>query len=355
MAEQNNHKYFNPDNWISELKDCLDYDINEEMNDSGKVCYDITGIKINYDEFREKYKKKLLDSTGIYLPFGKKIKFKEFNKFLDSLSSFNISFKYDDWNKSVKVVLPQRSDCTIDLKKFSYGQTISMDEYNKFSETKSKQDKIALQNKIKIVFPTIDDFPDSLCNRIFDQYGLQTGEVYDNEYQNYKDLDIDAYTQIQKIKTIKSKVAQTPDILVKKSLIFSAFVTVETYVRAVISKKLPDTSTIEDPNYKKIIETYINQKLITRDGRKELFKIAYDTNQQLSEIDNIELRDELAHNIDGPKLDLNNNMISYNLIKKENHQWINEPKELSINDIFDSLIHYVNKLDNFLTDLEAIF
>jgi ribosomal protein S26 len=163
-----------------------------------------------------------------------------------------------------------------------------------------------LQSAILDQYSVPDDYGYEFDGEIPEELGYWSTQFDDDEtYWNYKNLSVNISTYKNKISFIREKAEITTDALTKKSLIFSAFVITETYIKSKIVSNLPNVDTaIKVPLYRAIVEQSINKDLRESSGRQRLYNRMFKSdNLILLPIPNVALRNALAHDIESPSID----------------------------------------------------
>lgn len=207
----------------------------------------------------------------------------------------------------------------------------------------------------RIKIPELSHVKEKICD-LLRKYGVPEGTEYENggmndypnsfkyfyteddEYLFYKEFGIEHNKYRIEILKILDMINNQSNELVKKSLLLTAFIYTESYVKSIIVNKIPDKdSLIINKQFKNIIGSYITKNLQKTSGRQELFKKF--CLEKLPKIPNIELRNILAHDIDAAKLE--EDIISFS-DKSENMK----TKNISINEIFKELQDFSDVLES---------
>lgn len=312
---------FNVQDWLDSLEDFKGF---ETINDEGDEF--VNQVYIQYDRFRCELLDELLESAGFKFPFEEVISIYEFEEILDLLAEWEVD-----------------TDILIENAKIA---------------NKEKLESVEEILNAEIEFPN-KEMISILLEEILDEYGVPDGTGYefdgnvpqeleywsnqinddDYEYQSLKLINTDIQQYEVKIDAIRDKVITEDDDLTKKSLLLSAFVITESFIKAKIVSRLPDTDTVVSDNfYKEILEKHISKELRETAGRERLFNKVFETeNIKMLAIPNLGLRNSLAHDIEAPT------------IKGEDINYFHDRekvnKKVSITELFDELIAYPENLD----------
>lgn len=210
---------------------------------------------------------------------------------------------------------------------------------------------------LSIQFPELDDIHDEIAE-LLAKLGVPEGTKYENggELNNYPEWtryfaeseysDYEYYSKFSSsyinfeddMENIKKKLFEYEnDELIVKSMILSAFIHTESFVKSKIVDKIPNIEdSVKNTHFKEILKNEIEKNLKTTDGRKKLFK-KFNDNNKLKNIPNVELRNILAHDISSPSVK------NKKIIFKSNEDNI---KELEIELVINELVTYSSKLEH---------
>lgn len=143
----------------------------------------------------------------------------------------------------------------------------------------------------------------------------------------------------QTIQSIKDNIDKNTDALVVKSLILSALIVNEAYLKNKISEQINESvRKADDDVFQNIVQEQITNNLFRRDLRYDIGE-QYFEKVKISK-DYSDLRNSLAHNIMMAKLKNKNTLISFSKYKRNN----NLTKQVNINKMFEELIKYGHDL-----------
>lgn len=294
-----------------------DFDIETEL-DTGKD-EQVYGGYVNWDEFRTTQEDEILEYFDIYLPWDKEIDIKEYIKFITQ-----------PLIQEFPALLAESSFNTM--------------EYD---------DKSKLINKITILFPTKNY---SIINKIFDFCGVPSGTdyeydlpeglqfwhsiLYDNDDEQYfQNSSFSLENHKEMLEEIKTKIDETDDELIKKSLLLTTMIFSEILLKSLIRKKLPDTGGIDIIN-QKILNKAINKKL--RGGIEELreiFHLVY--GEKAPTLKWINLRNSLTHEFNN--CTINGNIICYTNLKTQLPEEYDLELSIQVQENFNSELSEITK------------
>lgn len=297
---------FNYKNWKEEILFYLD-------QETGTDDF-IYGNYVEWDRFRQDYEEELLAEAGIELPWGKILSMREYNDLLLELSNMEVE---------------------------------SVEYLNE-----------ALDLEIKFI-DRDNEIADIIVSECLNRHGVPCGTEYEQElptaltYWNnivdssesellaYIDYPIEVNLFGTKIDNIFSKIENTSDELIKKSLLLSAFSIAESMLKSVIVEKIPRENNISDFS-KKILLDEIDKKIRGNSKtRNQLFKDLYNT--PVPKQNWINARNSLAHDIEDSSI--SDGQLTYlNLKLKKDESYL-------LSELKNSLLNFWKNIKNILDQM----
>jgi len=292
-----------------------DWDIEPEIETNGDDL--VYGHYVDWDAFREENEESLLDYFGVNLPWNQELTVIEYVRFVTQRFFQNTTL----------------------IEKYNFDKLPIYKQGNELSN-------------LTIQFVDRDDIDsNSLIADIFDYYGVPSETQYekelpkelqywsgqdylDNEYEYYRIHPIEIIDYKNTISEIQSKINNSKDELVIKSLILYALIISESLIKSIISNNLPQEKDLSEFS-KNIIEKAINDKLTKNDGRNELFNAIFKNKAPKPKW--LKLRNFLAHDIESS--DLSKGKISYMTLKGDKAFY-------EIDKLFKELLEFSEELEN---------
>lgn len=217
-----------------------DFEIDPEMETGNDD--QVYGNYVDWDEFRENNEDELLQYFDIYLPWDEDIDLEHYIKFITQ-----------PLMKEFKGLLTERA----------------------FDTLKYKADEVRFINDIVIKFPTKEP---SIVDEIFDFCGVPSGTDYeydlpeelqfwpavlghdDDDYLYFQNSTFSLDNHKEMLEEIEGKINEIDDELIQKSLLLTTMIFSEILLKSLITKKIPNSDTLDDIN-NKILNKSINKKL----------------------------------------------------------------------------------------------
>lgn len=212
-----------------------------------------------------------------------------------------------------------------------YGYYVKIPNWDDLDKAIQEQISVEIKNEIewgKIIYISESEFGNTKA----DPFNWKS----DSEFEYYC---ITHSTQREDVlftlKELKSKIEESQDELIIKSLILCAFSITEGFVRSIVWLHIPD---IENQNFDNTLKEILKQKIQDdiNNGvkRKEIYKRF--TGKELPSIPFFKIvRNSLAHNITSASVNDDMLVITIN----------NFEQQFSIEEIINELINYVDSLD----------
>ncbi len=294
--------------------DFENYILVEEGNDGF-----VYGNYIDFPRFRQDYEEELLLDAGADIPFGENMSIEEYIDIIYDLRYLINGYIFDKLKDKV----------------FSGDFCFNSESVVKFIDRDN-------------------NLANALVNYILDNYGVPNDYVYeqdlpdelkywydgdyDQELLDYLKYPIEFDYYKREVEKIFILINIENNEITKKSLILASLVLAESLLKSVISKGIPDYSSMT-VFYKDFIEMKIGKDLTHDNSRNKLFKLIF--NKKVPQQGWTDLRNSLAHDIGNAKIE--GLVIRY--FDKDN-----EENEYAIDKLRDDLIKFGDEIENIINN-----